>query len=355
MEEKKTNNPEVIDLRQVAKKIWANKRLFYKTLPITFVLSCIYIISVPRTYTSEITLAPEMENSGMGGSLGALASSFGLDMGNLQTSDAITPLLYPDLMEDNGFVTKMFHIKVKDSEGEINTDYYNYLKKHQKKAWWKYPITWIKKLLPKKESVKGSDKGFDPYYLSNVDNDIAEAIRNNIEISINKKNGIITISTKAQDRLICKTLADSVRQQLQEFITDYRTNKARIDYEYYQKLAADAKADYEKVRRKYGASSDANTDVTMKSVELMRTDLENDMQLKYNAYMTLNTQMLTAKAKVQERTPAFTIMKGASVPIKASSPKRMLFVLGMLFLAFFGTIIYILKDDIFAPFTKQSK
>ena len=100
MEEKKTNNLEVIDLRQVAKKIWANKRLFYKTLPITFVLSCIYIISVPRTYTSEITLAPEMENSGMGGSLGALASSFGLDMGNLQTSDAITPLLYPFLRPD---------------------------------------------------------------------------------------------------------------------------------------------------------------------------------------------------------------------------------------------------------------
>ena len=345
MEEKKTNNPEVIDLRQVAKKIWANKRLFYKTLPITFVLSCIYIISVPRTYTSEITLAPEMENSGMGGSLGALASSFGLDMGNLQTSDAITPLLYPDLMEDNGFVTKMFHIKVKDSEGEINTDYYNYLKKHQKKAWWKYPITWIKKLLPKKESVKGSDKGFDPYYLSNVDNDIAEAIRNNIEISINKKNGIITISTKAQDRLICKTLADSVRQQLQEFITDYRTNKARIDYEYYQKLAADAKADYEKVRRKYGATSDANMDVTMKSMELLLTDLENDMQLKYNIYTAMGAQMQSAAAKLQEATPAFTVIESASVPTKPAGPRRLIISIFMTILAAFGLSGYILTRE----------
>ena len=355
MEEKKTNNPEVIDLRQVAQKIWANKRLFYKTLPITFVVACIYILGVPRTYTSELSLAPEMENSGMGGTIGALASSFGLDMGNMQTTDAITPYLYPDLMEDNGFVTKMFKIKVKDSEGEINTDYYTYLKKHQKSTIWKYPIIWIKRLLPKKETVQGASKGFDPYYLSNTDDEVAEAVRGNIEISINKKNGIITISTKAQDRLICKTLADSVRAQLQEFITEYRTSKARTDYEYYKTLTAEAKADYEKVRRKYGATSDANTDVSMKSIELMITDLENDMQLKFNAYTTLNAQMLAAKAKVQERTPAFTMMKGAAVPIKASSPKRMIFVIGMLFLAFLGTIIYIIRDDLFAPFMKSSK
>ncbi|MCR5513765.1 MAG: chain-length determining protein [Prevotella sp.] len=353
MEEKKQQS-QVIDLREVVKKIWSKKKLFYKTLPITFVVSCIFILGVPRTYTSEITLAPEMESSGMGGTLGTLASSFGIDMGNMQTSDAITPYLYPDLMEDNGFVTKMFRIRVKDLEGEIDTDYYTYLKKYQKKTIWKYPIVWIKKLLPKKETIKGSSNGFNPYHLSNTDDEVAEAVRNNIEISINKKNGIITIATKAQDRLICKTLADSVKQQLQEFITDYRTNKARTDYEYYKKLAAEAKSDYEKTRRKYGATSDADMDVTLKSVELMITDLENDMQLKYNAYMTLNSQMLAAKAKVQERTPAFTIMKGAAVPIKASSPKRMLFVLGMLFLAFVGTIFYILKDDIFAPFIKQS-
>ena len=113
MEEKKTYNSEVIDLRVIFKKIWDNRKLFYKVLPIVFLLSCIYIFSKPRYYHSDIMLAPEMENSGTGGTIGALASSFGLNLNEMQTSDAITPLLYPDLMEDNGFVSNLMNIKVK--------------------------------------------------------------------------------------------------------------------------------------------------------------------------------------------------------------------------------------------------
>ena len=92
MEEKR---PEVIDLRIIFNKIWDNRKLFYKVLPIVFVLSCIYIFSLPRYYKSETTLAPEMENSGASGVLGSLASSFGFDLSEMQTTDAITPLLYP--------------------------------------------------------------------------------------------------------------------------------------------------------------------------------------------------------------------------------------------------------------------
>ena len=74
--------------------------------------------------------------------------------------------------------------------------------------------------------------------------------------------------------------------------------------------------------------------------------MENDMQLKYNAYSALMTQYQAAKAKVQERTPAFTVVKGASVPLKPTGPKRMLFVLGMLVLASILTALYVIKDDL---------
>ena len=65
------------------------------------------------------------------------------------------------------------------------------------------------------------------------------------------------------------------------------------------------------------------------------------MQLKYNTYTALNNQLQAAKAKVQERTPAFTVIKGADVPVKPSKPKRVIFVLAMTFLAFIGTGLYI--------------
>ena len=50
--------------------------------------------------------------------------------------------------------------------------------------------------------------------------------------------------------------------------------------------------------------------------------MENEMQLKYDAYTTLDKQLQAAKAKVQERTPAFTMIKGSSVPIKPAGPSQ---------------------------------
>ena len=85
-------------------------------------------------------------------------------------------------------------------------------------------------------------------------------------------------------------------------------------------------------------------------MELRIMDLENDMQLKYNTYTTLNTQLQTAKAKVQERTTAFTVIKGAEVAVKPAGPKRMIFVIGMLVLAFLGTAFYIVRKDLHFSF-----
>lgn len=141
-------------------------------------------------------------------------------------------------------------------------------------------------------------------------------------------------------------MADSVKERLQTFITNYRTNKSRIDEHHYKKLVDEAKTDYEKARRIYGSYADANTDVMLESFRAKQNDLENDMQLKYNTYTTLMAQYQAAKAKVQERTPAFTLVKGAAVPIKPTGPKRMLFVVGMLFLASLVTSFFILKNDL---------
>ena len=333
MEEKK--ELEVIDLRVVFKKIYERRRLFIKVLPIVFVLSCAFILCLPRYYQSTLSLAPEIGGtSGLGGTLGSLASSFGLDLGSMETTDAINPMLYPDLMEDNGFVVGLFDIKVKSKDGEIACSYYDYLLKHQKRPFWQYVIVWVKKLLPKdEEHVINKGNKLNPYVLSKRQDEICKLIRDKVSISIDKKTAVISISVEAQDPLICKTVADSVKERLQTFITNYRTNKARIDEKHYKNLVDEAKADYEKARRLYGSYADSNMEMVLESYRAKQTDLENDMQLKYNTYTTLMTQYQMAKAKVQERTPAFTLVQGAAVPIKPAGPKRMLFVAGMCVLA----------------------
>lgn len=334
-----------VNYKLVLQEIWKRRKLYFIGLPIVLILSCLFIISIPRTYSSETKMAPEVDSPNSGSTLGSLASSFGFDLSEIQSSDAITPLLYPQLTDDNGFISELFGIKVINKKGDIKTDLYTYYKKYQQYSWWSKMIGAITDLFKSNKSTITSGK-FDPYIPSKNDEEIMSAIRNSINISVDKKTGVITIKSKAQDALVCKIIADSVRGHLQQYITRYRTNKARKDYAYYKSLTEEAKAQYEKARRLYGGYADANSDVILESFRSKQADLENDMQLKYNTYSTLNTQLQAAKAKIQEKTPAFTLIQGAAVPIKASEPKRMLFVLGTMIFAFILISIYVLKDII---------
>lgn len=355
MEEKKK---EVIDLREIIRKIIRKRRKFYLPLAITFVLSCVYIFSLPRYYTTNARLAPEMESSlGAGGTLGSIASSFGIDLGDMQTSDAITPLLYPDLMDDNAFVCNLFNIMVQTKDGRVRTTYYNYLTEHQKQPWWSGATSLISNLLKSKDEDNASNDStqFNPYVLSRKQDDVVASIQGNITLSVDKKTGVISINVKDQDPLVCKTMADSVIVRLQDFITNYRTNKARTDVAYYTALADSAHREYVNAYMEHARYADANQHTVMESHRNKLAALENEMQLKYTSYSMLTAQLQAAQSKVQERTPAFTLLKGAAIPVLPAGPKRVIFVLGMMFLVFIVRTLLILKDDLFSVADKEEK
>ncbi len=345
----KVNNSGKINYSKLISAMWAKRKLYFITLPVTFLVSSLLILSVPRYYSCEVKLAPETDMPNAGG-LSSLASSFlGTNM-NL-TSDAIQPLLYPDLIKSKNFLVSLFPIKIETNDGTLKTNYFTYLKKHQKKAWWSSFFDWFGSFFEEKTpstKFSGTEK-VNAFKLTKEQNDIVTLILSKVKCNVDKKTDVISITVTDQDNLICATIADSIRNRLQAFITEYRTNKARTDFEYYKDLTEKAKANYEKARRVYGSYGDTHTDVVMPSYQSKVADLENDMQLKYNTYSTLSQQLQMARAKVQERTPAFTILQTASVPIKPLGPKRMIFVAFMLFLAFCATTFYIvnslLKND----------
>ena len=335
-----------IDYKEVWHRICVRKKLFFKIVPTVMILSCLYILCIPRTYTCDIKLAPEYDLASVG-NLNSLAAQFGLDVGNAPSTDAISPTLYPDLIESTDFVTDLFSIRVKTIDGKIDTDYYTYLKEYQKYPWWSpifYGINnWITNLFDNSVNQKVNNK-VDPFRLTKEQHKIVKAIKKLIKCSVDKKTDVISFTVTDQDPLICASIADSVSKKLQDFITEYRTSKARNDVKYYKQLTAKAKQEYVKARQLSGEYGDTHTDVVLKSYQLKQEDLENDQQLKYNNYSTMQTQLQMAMNKVQERTPAFTVLQSATVPIRPTGPKRMIFVAVFTFLAFAGTALYVLRD-----------
>lgn len=335
---------DIIDLGKIFTLLWSKKKTFLKVWVVTFILSCIWIFPQPRYYTAEVMLAPEMGGDDVGG-LSSLASSFGFNIGG-SGNDAIYPLLYPDLMESSDFLVKLLRVEVETEEKDVKTNYYSYMAKHQKKNWLTRPFTlalsYIKNHITKKKArVSASVSEIDPFMLSEFDYNLLEKVKSNIKCSVDKKTDVIAISVKDQDRLICATLADSVRLLLQESITDYRTKKSRADMEHYQLLRDSAKLEYNKAIERYSNYSDANIHAIRQSSISEKDRLSNEIQLKQNTYTAMQTQFEAMKAKVQERTPAFTVLKSATVPIKPAGPKRVIFVFAMLILSTFVTSVVI--------------
>ena len=90
------NNIATIDLRLIVKRIIKEKYVFLIVLSLSLIFSALYIWNEPRYYTTDTKLAPEIDNSNSSGTLGTLASSLGIDMSQIKSADAITPMLYPD-------------------------------------------------------------------------------------------------------------------------------------------------------------------------------------------------------------------------------------------------------------------
>ena len=335
MDEKK-NEKSPIDLMKFGRALLDHKKLFWKVWIATFVLSCLWILPQPRYYTTEVSVAPESAESKDVGGLASLASNFGINVGG-GSADAIYPQLYPDLFTSTRFLVDLLDIQVTTLDGEISTDYYTYMKSHQKKnilfVPFQYVIDWVKSL-------------FAPFHLSRETDEVVKKVMDNIECTYSRTTDVVTISVTDQDPLVSALLADSIKEHLQNYITEYRTKKARVDYEHYKQQANEAKASYEKARREYATYADMPQHAYMQNVKTRLTDLENEMSMKYNIYSARTTREQTAMADLQASTPVFTTLTNATVPVKPTGPKRMIFVLAMLFLATLGTIMYLFRKEL---------
>ena len=342
-------NDDKIDLISIFKLLARQKRLFGINIIIAIFIGSIITFSIPKTYKTDVTLAPEINASnGLSGNLSDLASMVGVNL-NSNTNggiDAIYPELYPKIINSTPFLTSMFNVKIKINDNGIkDITLYDYISKYQKSPWWSNAIKGFFKLFKKEKTSLKEYRAINNFNLSEEQNSVANAIKGMITCNVDKKTSIISISVTAQDAVISAALADTVTNKIQQYITNYRTQKARNDLAYTQKLYTDAKAQYIKSMEKYGSYSDANFDVILTSFKAKQDEMENEMQLRYNIYNQCMQQLQLAKAKVQERTPAFTMIQPATVPLLKAGPKRMTIIIGYIFLAIVLTSIYILIQD----------
>lgn len=330
-----------IDLLNLAKKLWYGRKLILKSCGWGVLVGLVVAFSIPKEYEASVTLAPErIGGKSVSGGLSALAGMAGINLGSSSSSDALSPELYPDIVKSVPFSIEMFDVKVKDKNGELDTTLYAYLKEHQKQPWWGYitaapfqALGWVIKTVKGENEEKKEDDKVDSFRLTQEQSGIIGALGKRISVSVDKKTFVISITTTMQDPLIAATVTNEVMEKLQEYITTYRTNKARKDLEFTQKLYEENMEQYHKAQQEYAAYMDRNQNVSLRSAQTQQERLRNEMELAFNVYNQTAQQLQVAKAKVQEDTPVFTVVEAVTVPLSASKPSKAMILIGFVFLA----------------------
>lgn len=352
MEEQKPQKPslEELDLLELVGKVLAKWKFILIVTICFMVLGVVVALSTAKEYTAQVVIAPEVSTSGMSGGLASLASLAGVDMEG--STDAIYPLLYPDIIQATPFLCSLLDVNVLSVDGIVDTTYVYYRKALYKKTWldkvkgfpgkMKAKVT---ALFEEKEIPAGNPSVFDPYRLSKKQMMLVEALNGSITILVDKKTEVITLSFTDRDPLVAAMMVDTIKARLQERITEYRTKKAILDCEYMEKLYLESKAEYEKAQEVYAEYVDRNRNVTQERFLVEKERLAADRDFKNSLYMQWAQQLQLAKAKVQEQTPAFTTLKPAAVPALSSSMSRFMMLALFTFLGCALAVAYVLFKD----------
>ena len=335
------NDEEIeIDLMDLLRKVIGIRKKIYKAAGIGLIIGIIVAISIPKQYTVEVTLSPEMGNN-KGGGLSGLAASFlggGVSMGD--GTDALNASLSADIVSSTPFLLELSNMKVPVS-GSEKISLSSYLDE-ESSPWWSYVIGFpgmviggVKSLFieDEDESIFLDKASQGTIELSKKESQKIESLKKKIVASVDKKTSMTSVTATFQDSKVAAVVADSVVKKLQEYIIDYRTSKSKEDCLYLEKLFKERQQEYYVAQKKYADYMDSHDNIILQSVRTEQERLQNDMSLAYQVYSQVASQLQVARAKVQEEKPVFAVVEPAVVPLYPSGTSRKVYVLAFIFLS----------------------
>ena len=360
------HSPKEAGLLEMVKKLWDNRILILSVCAVGVVASLIIGFSIPKEYTASIFIVPENSRRSASSGISALTDMAGTDVNSSSATerDAIYSVLYPAIIHSTPFIVRLFEVKVREQKDSTAIPLSQYLKERQKRPWWSAITSAPSRLMgwgmslfkenPKADKAKSQT---DIFRLTREEAGIAGAISSRIGVEIDEKSRRrkVTLSVTMQDPLVAATVADTVLAHLKEYVTEYRTRKARRMLEYTEKLRKDAQLEYYDAQEKYTRYADANRNLAILTSRAELTRLQNEMNLALATYNQTELQVQVAEAKVKRMIPVLAIIQPAMVPLAPSKPRKMMILVGCVLLSGVGSIVWVLFGRDFLRSIKRKR
>jgi len=344
MQENPNNQPHYeeeseIDIMELISKLWKKRRMIIKWCIGGAILGLIVGFSIPKTYTAGVTFAPETQQR-TNSSVSSIASMMGVNLNN--SVDAISVEMFPDVVHSTPFIFELFDLPVtfEHKDTVVNTTLIDYMLEYQKSPWWtpvlNFPfkaLGWCIDLVrpdDEEESIGGT---LNPYNLPKKERKVVKFFSENIMVNVDKKTGKTSMSLELQDPKIVADVMNAVTENLKSYMSDYRTSKSRQDVENLEVICEQRKADYYKAQLAYADFVDSNKNVTRQSAQAERERLQQEMNLAYQVYSQVATQLEGARIQTEQAKPVFVIIDPVTVPIKRTAPSKAKMLVVFTFLA----------------------
>lgn len=282
--------------------------------------------STPKTFTSTAIVAPELATrSTLSSGLNSLANLAGVNMNNMAITDAMHPDLYPVVIKSRDFYLDMFDLPVTfiNADTLVCTDLYDYMANYNKRPWYGYVLGFphiamgaMKGLFAKKDEFDDAEGHaiIDTLRLTRQQEGVVKALAKSVNVSVERKSYVITISATMQDRVIAAQFANAVVENLKNFVVKYRMEKSLENIAYLEKMREQTHREYLDAQNKYARHMDANRGQQTSSAKVKQQILQNEAQNAYQIYTSTAQNLLAAKVKVKQEAPVLVVIQKGMAP-----------------------------------------
>jgi len=375
------NPDEEVDIWNLVRIMWAGRRVVL-LFAIAFLLLGIFHLSAgPTEYTSDAVLLQESSRDVSGTQrLLQQFGGFGFNTSGGGSTDMLGPGMYPTIVSSIEFQRELIAEPIEFSRFDNPITLYEFFVEHHQPPFRdkvysfvrNYTIAlpfrivnWITNISftteePSEEVEVEQEIDGRVLVLSSREASTIAEVTGRISLSID--GNIITVNTTMPDRKAAAMLNVQVIEQIQEYVTNYKIEKARQNVEFTENRLVVAEERYEEAQRTLAEFRDQNINLSTNVARTEEERLANHRDRMFNVYNSLSIELEQARLRLQEETPMFSIMQKSSVPTRSlGSSNRVIVVFVLMgiifgFLFIFGKMIFIkLKEEVFDKEISQTE
>lgn len=356
-----------IDLVALVKKMWLNKGLIIKLTAVFMVLGLLVALFSSKVYTTSCDIVPQTSKGAKGGGMSSLAALAGINLNDGQSGAELSPLVYQNIMNSTSFRKELMQTKIDFEKAGRPVSFYEYYTSGE----FNKPtvLSYIMKYtigLP--GVIMGAIRGEQPEpdysslggasaieTISKDDFKAMSILESCISMTLDNKNGYLTITANMPEALAAAQLAQASVELLQKYITKFKIEKVQSNLDFVQERYNEAKGNFEDVQSRRAKFRDANHNSVKYAARVEQEKLDAEYTLAMNLYSELATQLEQAKINVKETTPILTVIRPVTVPYKKSKPQRAMILLAFTFLGFAAGAGLVLVSQTLAQFVGEER